>query len=292
MRVVLEKLPYYTGETKNTTDKICDIAKMSDSEVVLSAAKKAQEDVKKSKTAKISNAIFPATVGAFIIDDLIKAKGAPSLKLAAGGLSLASWLVFIKSFDVAGKISDKISQKTDNENAKNAISIFGKIGGGFAIYAGASKLIKKGIDKLAPKLLPQITEKATAFDNAFASNRIVKSISKNIIKPIKEFGSNHPKLAKFAHNNSKLFIAGASILSAIGLAAKLANKQEEAFKNNVGNMLEKREEARLASDVIGQAEESYKTSINDRYDIDTTSIIETAENNPKELDRVVTETLM
>ena len=141
MRVVLEKIPFYKGEAKNTTEKIQSISRMSDSDIINTSIQKTQEDIKNSKTAKIGNMIYPATIGAFVLDDIIKTKGAPSIKLAAGGLSLASWLIFIKSFDVAGKISDKISKKAENENTQNTISLLGKIGGGFAKYEEISNLI-------------------------------------------------------------------------------------------------------------------------------------------------------
>lgn len=290
MRVILEKVPFYKGETENTAQKIYDMSKMSDGDIINASIQKTQDDVKNSKTAKIGNMIYPATIGAFVLDDVIKTKGAPSLKLAAGGLSLASWLIFIKSFDIAGKISDKISKKSENENTQNTISLLGKIGGGFAIYTGVSSLMKKGLNKVMPKMSK--LGKATAdFDKAIASNGIAKSINNNILKPITNFATKHPKLSNFIRGNSKLLIVGASILSSLAVAAKLSNKSEKIFEDNTNALFDTREEAKAASKILRNSQEEYK-NINDKIRFDNERIIETSENNPKELDRVTAETLV
>lgn len=288
MRVVLEKIPFYKGETKNTTEKIQSISRMSDSDIINTSIQKTQEDIKNSKTAKIGNMIYPATIGAFVLDDIIKTKGAPSIKLAAGGLSLASWLIFIKSFDVAGKISDKISKKAENENTQNTISLLGKIGGGFAIYTGISNLIGKGL-KAMPKM-PKLAKAAANFDKTVTSNGIAKSLNKNILKPIAKFAAEHPKLSSFVRGNSKLLIVGASILSSIAVAAKLSNKSQKTFEDNINNMYNQREEAKVASEILRSSQEEYK-NIDNKIRFENERIIETAESNPKELDRVTKETL-
>ena len=110
-RVNLVKIPYYSDDTKNTVRKINSAAKISDGEIIAASAKKAKRDTDKSLTAKVSRLVFPATVGAFVLNDMAKTKikagdviknAPPSAKLAAGVLSIASWLIFINSFDIAG----------------------------------------------------------------------------------------------------------------------------------------------------------------------------------------------
>ncbi len=261
-QVKLLKTPIYTPETDGTRVKISQIANMSDRDILLSSAKKTEYDTNKSLTAKLNKALFPATVGSFVLTDIIKYKikegnviknAPPSYKIAAGIASLASWLLLIKSFDIAGNISQKFAQKTDNKDLQSGAVLAGTIGGGFALNAGITKLIDTGIKKISktmPEATAELKQKAKVFDTKFLANGFVKKINKHVLEPLKAFGKKHPNLTNFASKNARLLILGGYVLGTILLGIKLRNDKEKAFENNVDKMLETREEAKMASGIF------------------------------------------
>ncbi|HIQ89242.1 TPA: hypothetical protein IAA68_05430 [Candidatus Galligastranaerophilus faecipullorum] len=303
-RVNLVKIPYYSDDTKDTVRKINSAAKISDGEIIAASAKKAKRDTDKSLTAKVSRLVFPTTVGAFVLNDMAKTKikagdvikkAPPSAKLAAGVLSLASWLIFIKSFDIAGKVSDKAAKKTDNETAKAGISIAGTIAGGMALYAGATKLLQKGIGALGKKMpdkMASLSKKAAEFDKNFSANGFVKSIKKHIGEPLSAFAAKHPKLTGTLSRNSRGIIFISSILAAVGLGIGLANKEKKEFENNIDTMFQTREEAKFASQILKDSKNAYNKQFNkDEFSTDAAKILNAAEHSAKDLDEAASDAI-
>ena len=70
----IEKIPYYTTKMSKTANNIEQLANMSDTQIMLSSMAKSEQDAKKSLAGRLSKVITPATIGAFILTDMAKAK--------------------------------------------------------------------------------------------------------------------------------------------------------------------------------------------------------------------------
>lgn len=277
-RVELHHIPLYTQNVKETASKIENIAKMSDEDVIQASYNKTKADMKKNKAVKLSNAMFPAAIGAYVLTDTIRATGGPSDKILKGLGSLASWLILLKSYDIAGNASEKLAQKTDNKKAMAGIKIGGTIGGAIALTAVVTNAINTGITKFVkelPETTAELTKIADNFDKKFLGNNAVKAIKKHITDPIKTFAKKHPDLTKGISSNAKFlmfigFIAGQAIL-----AGKIAKEEQKTMQKNVENAFMTREEAKTASELISYDVHPYK----DIESVDVLPIIDAAENN-------------
>lgn len=302
--VKLGKAPYYTPQTGKTKDDLRHIANMSDTDIMLSSIAKTERDSKKSLAAKASKVITPATVGAFILADMAKAavksgdvikKAPPSIKLLTGGASLISWIAAFKSFDIAGKASEKLADKTDNENLKNGIVAAGTIGGGAALYLGAKELASRGAAKFVksmPDTVNELGKKAASFDKAFFENGIVKTLQRNIGEPVANFAAKHARLSNFASRNSSLIILGLSVLSGVLLGTKIVKDKSDSLKENADRLYRMREEARIATDMLNSSESAYDNKIeNDGFRVNVEKVIKTAESDKQSIDPVLNEAL-
>ena len=300
----LGKVPYYTPQMDKIATKLGRIADISDNEIVLSSIAKTEQDSKKSLAAKMSKALVPATIGAFILTDVAKAKiksgdivkkAPPSVKLAVGLASLISWLATFGFFSIANKASSKIADKTDNANLKSGILLAGTVGGGAGLYLAARELATKSIKKFTknmPETVKELGVKAAKFDEGFRANNIVKAIKKNIGDPISRFASKHSNLSKFLSRNSSLIIFGLSILGSVLIGTKITKDKNKSFEENVNKLYQIREEARIATDELKASKAVYDDIINDDgFIVDTNEVIETAEIDPKNIDKSAMRTL-
>lgn len=293
-RVRLEKIPYHTPQTAEAKANIARRANMSNEELLNASANKTLDDSNKTVTAKLSKAIFPATIGALILNEMAQAKKSgknapPSIKLAVGLSSLASWLIFAKSLDAAGDASKKIADKTENPDLKTGINVLGTIGGGIGLYLGVStginKLLSKFVKKM-PDTTKEIAKKARSFDEKFLSNNIVKSLKKHVSDPLKNIAKKHPKTSGFISKNASLLILGGSIISAIALTFKKEKDKQELFDKNLQDMIQTREEAKKALNMLDKAENNYdKIFEKERY-TDTENIINAAAEPYTDIDKV------
>ena len=293
-RVRLEKIPYHTPQTAEAKANIARRANMSNEELLNASANKTLDDSNKTVTAKLSKAIFPATIGALILNEMAQAKKSgknapPSIKLAVGLSSLASWLIFAKSLDAAGDASKKIADKTENPDLKTGINVLGTIGGGIGLYLGVStginKLLSKFVKKM-PDTTKEIAKKARSFDEKFLNNNIVKSLKKHVSDPLKNIAKNHPKTSGFISKNASLLILGGSIISAIALTFKKEKDKQELFDKNLQDMIQTREEAKKALNMLDKAENNYDEIFEKERYADTENIINAAAEPYTDIDKV------
>lgn len=293
-RVRLEKIPYHTPQTAEAKANIARRANMSNEELLNASANKTLDDSNKTVTAKLSKAIFPATIGALILNEMAQAKKSgknapPSIKLAVGLSSLASWLIFAKSLDAAGDASKKIADKTENPDLKTGINVLGTIGGGIGLYLGVStginKLLSKFVKKM-PDTTKEIAKKARSFDEKFLSNNIVKSLKKHVSDPLKNIAKKHPKTSGFISKNASLLILGGSIISAIALTFKKEKDKQELFDKNLQDMIQTREEAKKALNMLDKAENNYDEIFEKERYADTENIINAAAEPYTDIDKV------
>ena len=293
-RVRLEKIPYHTPQTAEAKANIARRANMSNEELLNASANKTLDDSNKTVTAKLSKAIFPATIGALILNEMAQAKKSgknapPSIKLAVGLSSLASWLIFAKSLDAAGDASKKIADKTENPDLKTGINVLGTIGGGIGLYLGVStginKLLSKFVKKM-PDTTKEIAKKARSFDEKFLSNNIVKSLKKHVSGPLKNIAKKHPKTSGFISKNASLLILGGSIISAIALTFKKEKDKQELFDKNLQDMIQTREEAKKALNMLDKAENNYDEIFEKERYADTENIINAAAEPYTDIDKV------
>ena len=294
-RVRLEKIPYHTPQTAEAKANIARTANMTNEELLNASANKTLDDSSKTVTAKLSKAIFPTTIGALILNEMAQAKiksgknAPPSIKLAVGLSSLASWLIFAKSLDVAGDASKKVADKTENPDLKTGINVLGAIGGGIGLYLGVitgiNKLLSKFVKKM-PDTTKEIAKKARSFDEKFLSNNIVKSLKKHVSDPLKNIAKKHPKTSGFISKNASLLILGGSIISAIALAFKKEKDKQELFDKNLQDMLQTREEAKKALNMLDKAEINYDKIFEKPRYADTENIINAAAEPYKDIDKV------
>lgn len=293
-RVRLEKIPYHTPQTAEAKANIARRANMSNEELLNASANKTLDDSNKTVTAKLSKAIFPATIGALILNEMAQAKKSgknapPSIKLAVGLSSLASWLIFAKSLDAAGDASKKVADKTENPDLKTGINVLGTIGGGIGLYLGVStginKLLSKFVKKM-PDTTKEIAKKARSFDEKFLSNNIVKSLKKHVSDPLKNIAKKHPKTSGFISKNASLLILGGSIISAIALTFKKEKDKQELFDKNLQDMIQTREEAKKALNMLDKAENNYDEIFEKERYADTENIINAAAEPYTDIDKV------
>ena len=293
-RVRLEKIPYHTPQTAEAKANIARRANMSNEELLNASANKTLDDSNKTVTAKLSKAIFPATIGALILNEMAQAKKSgknapPSIKLAVGLSSLASWLIFAKSLDAAGDASKKIADKTENPDLKTGINVLGTIGGGIGLYLGVStginKLLSKFVKKM-PDTTKEIAKKARSFDEKFLNNNIVKSLKKHVSDPLKNIAKKHPKTSGFISKNASLLILGGSIISAIALTFKKEKDKQELFDKNLQDMIQTREEAKKALNMLDKAENNYDEIFEKERYADTENIINAAAEPYTDIDKV------
>ena len=293
-RVRLEKIPYHTPQTAEAKANIARRANMSNEELLNASANKTLDDSNKTVTAKLSKAIFPATIGALILNEMAQAKKSgknapPSIKLAVGLSSLASWLIFAKSLDVAGDASKKVADKTENPDLKTGINVLGAIGGGIGLYLGVitgiNKLLSKFVKKM-PDTTKEIAKKARSFDEKFLSNNIVKSLKKHVSGPLKNIAKKHPKTSGFISKNASLLILGGSIISAIALTFKKEKDKQELFDKNLQDMIQTREEAKKALNMLDKAENNYDEIFEKERYADTENIINAAAEPYTDIDKV------
>lgn len=290
--VKMQKIPYYDNNTQQMQKNMNKIANMTDEQVLIESALKTKKEMDKSPSKIASKIVFPATIGALIADNVVKTKGSPSAKLAVGLGSLASWAILNKSFNIAQKVSLKASDNVKNENTKRGIMIGGMLAGGTALYLAASKVIGKGVNYLMGKIPgaeKHISKAALNFDNTVKSNGFVKAVKKNIASPLKNLAAKHPKLTKALSNNSKLIIMATGILAALGLAAKVANKEQKTFDKNIKEMMATREEVREINSLFSKAQNKYEQTVPDWFVADNAALIKTAEQRPEEMDETVQE---
>ena len=298
-RVRLEKIPYHTPQTAEAKANIARRANMSNEELLNASANKTLDDSNKTVTAKLSKAIFPATIGALILNEMAQAKKSgknapPSIKLAVGLSSLASWLIFAKSLDAAGDASKKIADKTENPDLKTGINVLGTIGGGIGLYLGVStginKLLSKFVKKM-PDTTKEIAKKARSFDEKFLNNNIVKSLKKHVSDPLKNIAKKHPKTSGFISKNASLLILGGSIISAIALTFKKEKDKQELFDKNLQDMIQTREEAKKALNMLDKAENNYDEIFEKERYADTENIINAAAEPYADIDKVTQQEL-
>ena len=302
-RVKLEKFPYQTPRTAEAKANIARTANMTDENLLNISLNKTLDDSNKTVTAKLRKAIFPATVGALILNEMAHAKiksggviknAPPSIKLAVGVGSLASWLLFAKSLDAANNVSKKVADKTENPDLKTGINVLGTIGGGIGLYLGVTtginKLLSKFVKKM-PDTTKEIAKKARSFDEKFLSNNIVKSLKKHVSDPIKNIAKKHPKTSGFISRNASLLILGGSIISAIALTLKQEKNKQELFDKNLQNTFQTREEARKALNMLDKAENNYDKIFEKPRYADTENIINTAAEPYADIDKVAQEEL-
>lgn len=299
-RVRLEKIPYHSAQTADTKANIARTAGMTNEELLRVSANKTFDDSNKTVTAKLRKAVFPATVGAFILNEMAHAKiksgknAPPSIKLAVGVGSLASWLLFAKSLDAANNVSKKVAGKTENPDLKTGINVLGTIGGGIGLYLGVTtginKLLSKFVKKM-PNTAKEIAKKAHSFDEKFISNGIVKSLKKHISDPLKNIAAKHPKTSSFLSKNASLLILGGSIISSVALAFKQEKDKQKLFEKNVETIAQARQEAREALNILDETENNYnKTFEKPRY-ADTEDIINAAAEPYANIDKVTQQEL-
>lgn len=302
-RVRLEKIPYHTPQTAEAKANIARTANMTDENLLNISLNKTLNDSNKTVTAKLSKAIFPATIGALILNEMAHAKiksgdviknAPPSIKLAVGLSSLASWLIFAKSLDAAGDASKKIADKTENPDLKTGINVLGTIGGGIGLYLGVStginKLLSKFVKKM-PDTTKEIAKKARSFDEKFLSNNIVKSLKKHVSDPLKNIAKKHPKTSGFISKNASLLILGGSIISAIALTFKKEKDKQELFDKNLQDMLQTREEAKKALNMLDKAENNYDEIFEKERYADTENIINAAAKPYADIDKATQQEL-
>lgn len=290
-QVKMQKIPYFNSNPQKTINKINNIANMSDEEIIRNSAIKTYKEARKSPVNIASKLVMPATIGALILDNVAKTKGAPSVKLAVGLGGLASWAILSKSFGAARKASIKAAQNVKNDNTKAGLAIGGTLVGGTALYMGASTLIGKGIKFLTKKMpgaTRDISKLAAKFDNSFNSNGVVKAIKKNIGEPLKNIATKHPKLTKTLAKNSKILIIASGILAAVGLAAKASRNNQKAFDKNTQEMLMAREEARQVTNMQEKSQARYD-KIPEHFYVNNEPLIKTVEFNPINIDNVTEE---
>ena len=302
-RVKLEKFPYQTPRTAEAKANIARTANMTDENLLNISLNKTLDDSNKTVTAKLRKAIFPATVGALILNEMAHAKiksgdviknAPPSIKLAVGVGSLASWLLFAKSLDAANNVSKKVAGKTENPDSKTGINVLGTIGGGIGLYLGVTtginKLLSKFVKKM-PDTAKEIAKKAHSFDEKFLNNGIVKSLKKHISDPLKNIAAKHPKTSGFLSRNAGLLILGGSIISSVALAFKQEKDKQKLFEKNVETMAQTRQEAREALNILDETENNYdKTFEKPRY-ADTENIINAAVEPYADIDKVAQQEL-
>lgn len=301
--VKLAKLPYYTSEVSKKKKQLENLANISNDEIAIESAINAEKKANKSVIGIANKLAFPAALSTCVLTDVIKAKvkdnkgviksAPPSLKIATGAASLASWLILMGSLKTANKVSQKASEKTKDENSKAAINVLGTIGGGFALSAAITSAIKKGANifkNKMPQTVNEIASKANDFDTKFLNNSIVKKIDASIFKPLKAFGTKHPNFKKFLSKNSGLLIIGGYILSTILLGTSLAKKKTKLYQENVNNLLQAREEAMVATRDIKISETEYDKKYDREITADISGIISAAEQND-DIDKAVNETL-
>lgn len=273
-RMNFEKIPYHTSQMSAIKCNIARAANASDEDILNASVNKTLKDSKKTVAAKLSKAVFPATVGAFILNEMAQTKvksgdviknAPPSIKLAVGLSSLASWLIFTKSLSAANTVSKKVADKTENPDVQTGINVLGTIGGGIGLYLGVgtgiNKLLSKFIKKM-PDTTKEIAKKASSFDEKFLSNNIVKTLKKHVGDPLKNIAKKHPKTTGFISRNANLLILCGSILSYVALALKQKKDTQKLFEKNVENMVQSREEAQVALNMFDEAEKNYNKSFN------------------------------
>ena len=300
----IEKIPYYTTKMSKTANNIEQLANMSDTQIMLSSMAKSEQDAKKSLAGRLSKVITPATIGAFILTDMAKAKvkdgdvikkAPPSMKLLVGAASLASWLGVFKSYDIANKASNKLADKTDNENLKAGILLTGTIGGAAGIYLGARELITRGVKKFAesmPETMGELSKKAAKFDENVRANEIIKTLKKNVAEPVSKFAAKHGKLSKFVSKNSFPLIFGLSVLGSFLIGNKISKIRNGSFEENANKLYQTREEARVATAKLEASKADYDSKIkDDGFVVNTKEIIKTADANPNNIDKAIEETI-
>ncbi len=302
-RVKLKNIPHYTLQTSAVKNNIAKTANMTNEELLSASANKTLDESNKTVTAKLRKAVFPATVAAFILNNMAQTKiksgdtiknAPPSIKLAVGIGSLASWLLFAKSLDAANNVSKKVADKTENSDLKTGINALGTIGGGIGLYLGFGTAFKKLTGKFVEKMpdtAKEIAKKARSFDEKFLSNNIVKSLKKHVSDPIKNIAKKHPKTSGFISRNASLLILGGSIISAIALTLKQEKNKQELFDKNLQNTFQTREEARKALNMLDKAENNYDKIFEKPRYADTENIINTAAEPYAGIDKVAQEEL-
>lgn len=301
--VTLAKIPYYNKETSEKKKQIEDLANISNTEIAIESAINTEKKANKSPLGIAYKLTFPVAISANILTNAIKAKvkdsngviksAPPSLKIATGAVSLASWLILAGSLKTANKVSQKASEKTQDENLKAGINVLGTIGGGIALSAAISSAMKKGANvfkKKMPQTVNEIANKANNFDVKFLNNSVIKKIDANILKPLKAFGKKHPNLKNFLSNKSGLLIIGGYALSTILLGTSLAKKKTKMYQENVNNLLQARGEAKIALETMETSELEYDKKYNDGITADLSDIVYAAEHD-EDIDKAVRKAL-
>lgn len=302
-RVKLKNIPHYTLQTSAVKNNIAKTANMTNEELLSASANKTLDESNKTVTAKLRKAVFPATVAAFILNNMAQTKiksgdtiknAPPSIKLAVGIGSLASWLLFAKSLDAANNVSKKVAGKTENPDLKTGINVLGTIGGGIGLYLGVTtginKLLSKFVKKM-PDTAKEIAKKAHSFDEKFLNNGIIKSLKKHISDPLKNIAAKHPKTSGFLSRNAGLLILGGSIISSVALAFKQEKDKQKLFEKNVETMAQTRQEAREALNILDETENNYDKIFEKPRYADTENIINTAAEPYADIDKVAQEEL-
>ena len=267
--VRLEKIPFADTKSIQIKKQIDAAANMSDEEIIAKADINAHKKAQKSPWTKLNNAIPYATIGAFVLDDMAKAKikvgdviksAPPSGKIAKGFGSLAYWLIWIASLKSAGSITEKLTNDVKDNNTKAMLDVTGTLAGGMALSSAITALLNKGLAKFAEKMpgaMNDIGKKALAFDKNFAENGFVKTVKQHIAEPLKKFASSHPKLTGFTSKYSKGLIFAGSLLAIAGLQIKTMHDRNKNFEKNVENMYELKNSAEIASQILNEAQEKY-----------------------------------
>lgn len=279
-QVVLPKIQIYNPRTEQTKRNIEKTANTSDLELTLISAKKAKKEASKKPSAKLSKAVFPATIAA-----LCMARGAgiksPTGKAIAAGVELAGLGLMAASYNGAKALTDKVANNTDTPEAKGATKAIGYIGGSLIIY----DLVQKGIFKSINSLVNKFPQKTEDLCKKFAENASKidgKITGSNVAKAFKKVGEPLKKIAGIIPQGVKTFtgkhrfglIVAAGILTSIGLQAKQDKNEAEAFIKNFNELSSKRNEARQAALILNEAEFIHNSQKEKTVDI--TPIIEAA----------------
>lgn len=278
-----------TGSLGTYRKQFDGISKLSDEQILQISAQKTQEDVNKSKTAKLYKAL-PAMVAATLMGiSAVSQPGKLSNKMRAGAATGGYLVGANLILNTAGKIWNKLKEQKNNtsENKKDKMNPFIKVAlqvaGSIGVIVAGFYAIAKGKQGLV-KTFPKTAENLTKFGKDVAE-KLNKSKAQNLVQNVSNkyqgFITKHPSFKNVAANAFPATLL-AYFVASFGLSSKLNEKANENFTQNVSTLSDLRAQAGIASNLIDENKENYTPKSDKELDA-ICEEVETIQNDNKVL---------